>query len=66
MTDRLLDLVEQGKGTELERGYAYGLIKYIEEGPAGAANAFRKVAEKFPNDLQADDLRRALQPGRLR
>lgn len=53
VTARLLDLVEQGKGTELERGYAYGLIKYIEEGPAGAANAFRKVAEKFPNDLQA-------------
>lgn len=52
-TDRLLHLVNQGKGTELERGYAYGLIKYIEEGPAGAASAFRKVAEKFPNELQA-------------
>ena len=52
-TDRLCGLIEQGKGTELERGYAYGLIKYIEEGPAGAANAFRKVAEKFPNELQA-------------
>ncbi len=52
-TDRLLDLVDQGKGSELERGYAYGLIKYIEEGPAGAANAFRKVAAQFPNDLQA-------------
>ncbi|RYD19428.1 MAG: tetratricopeptide repeat protein [Verrucomicrobiaceae bacterium] len=51
-TDRLLDLVDAGKGTELERGYAYGLIKYIEEGPEGAANAFRKVAEQFPNDLQ--------------
>ena len=52
-TDRLFELIEQGKGTELERGYAYGLIKYIEEGPAGAATAFRKVAEKFPNELQA-------------
>jgi tetratricopeptide (TPR) repeat protein len=52
-TDRLLALVDQGKGTELERGYAYGLIKYIQEGPAGAANAFRKVAEKFPNEMQA-------------
>ena len=40
-------------GSELERGYAYGLIKYIEEGPAGAATAFRKVADQFPNDLQA-------------
>lgn len=52
-TDRLLELINQGKGSELERGYAYGLIKYINEGPAGAATAFRKVAEKFPNDLQA-------------
>jgi tetratricopeptide (TPR) repeat protein len=53
VTARLLDLVERGNGTELERGYCYGLIKYIEEGPTGAANAFRKVAEKFPNDMQA-------------
>lgn len=52
-TDRLLDLVDAGKGSELERGYAYGLIKYIEEGPTGAAVAFRKVADQFPNDLQA-------------
>ncbi len=53
VTARMLDLVEKGNGTELERGYAYGLIKYIEEGPVGAANAFRKVAAKFPNDMQA-------------
>ncbi len=53
VTARLLDLVDQGKGTELERGFCYGLIKYIEEGPTGAANAFRKIAEQFPNDLQA-------------
>ncbi len=53
VTARLLDLVDAGKGSVLERGYAYGLIKYIEEGPAGAAIAFRKVADQFPNDLQA-------------
>lgn len=52
-TDRLLDLIERDKGTELERGYAYGLVKYIEEGPPGAAAAFAKVAEKYPNELQA-------------
>lgn len=52
-TDRMLALIEQGQGTALERGYAYGLVKYIEEGPAGAAEAFRKVADKFPNDMQA-------------
>jgi tetratricopeptide (TPR) repeat protein len=53
VTSRLLHLVDEGKGTELERGYAYGLIKYIEEGPNSAANAFRKVADKFPNEMQA-------------
>jgi len=52
-TDRLLHLIEEGKGTELERGYAYGLIKYIEGGPAASGEAFRKVAEKFPNEMQA-------------
>ena len=51
--ERMLELIELGGGTELERGYAYGLVKYMQEGSAAAADAFRKVAEKFPNDLQA-------------
>ena len=51
--ERMLELIDLGGGTELERGYAYGLVKFIQEGPAAAANAFRKVAERFPNDLQA-------------
>ena len=51
--ERMLELVDQGKGSKLERGYAYGLIKYMEEGPVSAASAFRKVADEFPNDLQA-------------
>jgi tetratricopeptide (TPR) repeat protein len=53
VTTRMLDLIDQGKGSELERSYAYALIKYLEDGPARAANAFRWAAEKFPNDLQA-------------
>jgi tetratricopeptide (TPR) repeat protein len=52
-TDRLLSLIEQGKGSELERGYAYALLKYIEEGPLGAAAAFSRVARQFPNDMQS-------------
>lgn len=52
-TDRLYHLIEEGKGTDLERSYAYGLVKYIEEGPAGAATAFRKVSAKYPNEMQA-------------
>lgn len=52
-TDRLLHLIDGENGTELERGYVYGLLKYIEEGPSGAAIAFRKVSAQFPNDIQA-------------
>jgi tetratricopeptide (TPR) repeat protein len=52
-SERLLALIEQGKGTELERGYAYGLVKYIQEGPGASADAFYKVAKRFPNDMQA-------------
>jgi tetratricopeptide (TPR) repeat protein len=53
-TRRMLELINEGEGTELERGYAYGLIKYIDEGPRGASEAFRKVAKKFPGELQAE------------
>lgn len=51
--ERMLDLVDQGKGTELERGYGYALIQYVQQGPAGAAGAFNKVAEHFPNEMMA-------------
>ncbi len=53
-TSRMLELINEGEGTELERGYAYGLIKYIDEGPKGASEAFRKVARKFPGEVQAE------------
>jgi tetratricopeptide (TPR) repeat protein len=53
VSQRLLQLVSDGDGTELERGFAYSLIKYIEEGPKGAETAFRKVSEKFPQDIQS-------------
>jgi tetratricopeptide (TPR) repeat protein len=51
---RMLELINDGEGTELERGYAYGLVKYIEEGPMSAATAFRKVADKFPGEIQSE------------
>lgn len=51
--ERLLTLVDEGAGNELERGYAFGVIQYFKEGPASAADAFRKLSEKFPNDVQA-------------
>lgn len=51
--DRMLALIDQGKGTELERGYAYGIVKYMQGGPMESAAAFRRVSERFPNDMQA-------------
>ncbi|WP_411825818.1 hypothetical protein [Luteolibacter sp. AS25] len=53
-SQRMLELVEKGAGTELERGYVYGLIKYIEGGPREAEVAFRKVVEKYPGEVQAE------------
>lgn len=53
-TNRMLQLIDDGEGTELERGFAYGLVKYIREGPKGASEAFRKVAAKFPGEMQAE------------
>jgi tetratricopeptide (TPR) repeat protein len=52
-TLRFLELYDQQNASELERGYARGLIRYLNEGPAAAANTFRHVSEKFPNDYQA-------------
>ncbi|MDX1679309.1 MAG: tetratricopeptide repeat protein [Akkermansiaceae bacterium] len=53
VVDRLIHLLDAGQGTELEQGYAYGLLKYLGEGADAAANAYRKVAKRFPNDMQA-------------
>jgi len=51
--DRMLALVDAGKGNELERVYAYAMIKYFKDGPGAAADAFRKLNERYPNDIQA-------------
>ncbi|WP_193214333.1 tetratricopeptide repeat protein [Luteolibacter marinus] len=49
---RMLKLVEDEAGTELERSYAYAVAVFLEKGAVAAADAFRKIAEKFPNDPQ--------------
>jgi len=53
-TERLLQLVSDGEGTDLERGFAFALVKYIENGPDGAEAAFAKISDKFPGDVQSD------------
>jgi len=51
--ERLVALVEAGQGSELERGYAYGLLKYLSEGAQVGAASFEKVAQRYPNEMQA-------------
>lgn len=48
--DRMLDLVEAGKGSELERGYAYAAAKLKTEGGRSAGAIFEGLSEKYPND----------------
>jgi tetratricopeptide (TPR) repeat protein len=49
---RMVELVEQEAGSELERSYAYAIAVFFDKGAAAASDAFRKVSEKFPNDPQ--------------
>lgn len=49
---RMVKLVEEEAGTELERSYAYAIAVFFDKGAAAAADAFRKVSESFPNDPQ--------------
>lgn len=50
--ERMLALVDQNAGTELERGYVFGLVTFLKEGSSRAADAYEKLAERFPNDPQ--------------
>jgi len=50
---RMAALVKAGQGTELEQGYAKALLTYLGEGSNAGAAAFRKIADRFPNELQA-------------
>lgn len=50
--DRMLALVEEGFGTELEKRYVFALAKLVTDSPAVAADAFRGAAEEFPADPQ--------------
>jgi len=49
---RMISLVDANVGTELEQSYAYGISMFFNKGAKAAADAFRKVSEKFPNDPQ--------------
>ena len=60
---RMLDLVDRGIGTELEKRYVFGLASLLRDGPTEAASAFSAAAEKFPNDPQMGLLKALLGRG---
>jgi tetratricopeptide (TPR) repeat protein len=51
--ERMVSLIEANAGSPLERDYSYALLKQLTDGPEAAANAFRKVAGHFPNDMHS-------------
>ncbi len=53
VVERMIALLEAGQGTELERAYVYGLLKYLTEGANGATESFLKISRRYPNEMQA-------------
>ena len=51
--ERMAGLAKSGHGTELERGYAYGLVVFFREGAGAAGDVFRKLGLRYPNDTLA-------------
>lgn len=49
--ERMIDLVEAGKGSPLEQGYVQATGRLLTEGPQVAGATFDAISEKFPNDL---------------
>ncbi len=52
--DRMLDLVEAGQGSELERGFAYAAAKLNTEGGRAASLIFKGLAEDYPGGHLAE------------
>jgi tetratricopeptide (TPR) repeat protein len=50
--ERAVSLVEAGVGSDLERGYLFSLMTLLESGTTAGAEAFARVALKYPQDRQ--------------
>lgn len=58
--ERCVSLVEQGAGTDIERGYAYALSTIIQKNANAAAQVFSTISRRYPADVQAKLLEAAL------
>jgi tetratricopeptide (TPR) repeat protein len=50
--ERAIALVQAGAGTEIERGYIFATMRYLDDGPSAAADAFAQVSQRYPQDMQ--------------
>lgn len=50
---RMLDLIEAGAGTAMERGYAMALASLFGVGAEASSEAFTRLFAAYPNNLQA-------------
>ncbi|MDA7882157.1 hypothetical protein N9A94_07600, partial [Akkermansiaceae bacterium] len=51
--ERMIVLLEAGKGVQLEQGYAHAAARLITEGVRSSGEAYQAIATKFPNDIQS-------------
>lgn len=51
--DRMLDLVENGAGVDLEKGYVEAAGRLYANGTKAAGATYLAVSNKYPNDLQS-------------
>lgn len=58
--ERCMALVEQGAGTDIERGYAFALSTIIQKNASAAATVFANIARRYPSDVLAKLLEAAL------
>lgn len=51
--DRMLDLLEAGKGVEIERAYVEAAGRLLTGGVREAGQTFQAISKKFPADIQS-------------
>lgn len=61
--DRMLALVDEGVGTDLEKRYVFALTKLLTEGAVAAGEAFDAASRQFPGDPQLTLLKSLLNRG---
>jgi len=51
--ERMIVLLEEGRGVPMEQGYAHAAARLITEGVRSSGEAYQAIAKQFPNDIQS-------------